>query len=62
MSLQEIYKEYVEKNCPNCKNKYTNLCNIVIRMNGEAECTNNEEQEEYICQKERKQIMKQYTK
>lgn len=43
MSLQEIYKEYVEKNCPNCKNKYTNLCNIVINMNGEAECSNNKE-------------------
>lgn len=31
-------KEFIKKECPKCKNKNTQLCEIIYNINGDAQC------------------------
>lgn len=36
--MESIFETYKRRLCKICKNKNTNLCNIVFNINGEVQC------------------------
>jgi len=35
---ETIYETYIREICSNCKNRTTNLCNIVMSVKGKLQC------------------------